>query len=202
MIGSRGLAPSGEALRPVKDATSRGVGRHGIPRAGKADGLMVDQTLWCRTLPGGRGSGAVGDTNRARLSGFTLYPGPRQSHEPFNLLVVSPAQENAHVGTGQAIETGKLRTGVEPIRSHCGGAGGQESLNWAGPGTPWSETSGARFRYHRAFDANQPWGVCWADPLGSLRILLFLNQADPMVHRAAQTTGQQPISLSSLFPLL
>lgn len=72
---------------------------------------------------------------------FALYPGPRQSHEPLDLLVVSLAQENAHVGTGQAIETGKLRTGVEPTGSHCGGAGGQESLNWAGPGTPWSETT-------------------------------------------------------------
>lgn len=56
---------------------------------------------------------------------FTLYPGPRQSHEPLDLSVdVSLAQENAHVGTGQAMEAGKLRTGVEPTGSHCGGTGG------------------------------------------------------------------------------
>ena len=92
---------------------------------------------------------------------------------------------------------------MEPTGSHCGGTGGQESLNWMGQELLGQHPpSGARVRSHRASDANQPWVVCWADPLGSLRILLFLNQADPMVHRAAQTTGQQPISLSSLFPLL
>ena len=94
-----------------------------------------------------QGNGALGDTGRARPWGLVcresaLYPGPQQNHEPLDLSAdMSLARENAHVGPGQAVEAGKLKTGEGPSQSHCAGPVGQESLNWAGPGAPGPESA-------------------------------------------------------------